>query len=138
MKHIENGTRAEGEYIKNKVIQYNMSILTDEAKQPMEQVSFVLKDEAGKIFGGVTGTMYFYHLHIDFLWDDDSVRHDCYGSPLLNEIEDIAKEKGCILILLYSFSFQAPEFYKKHGYREYGVVEDHPKGHSQHFLEKRL
>ncbi len=48
MKRIENGTRIEGEYIKNKVIQYNMSILTDEAKQPMEQVSFVLKDEAGK------------------------------------------------------------------------------------------
>lgn len=66
MKRIENGTRAEGEYIKNKVIQYNMSILTDEAKQPMEQVSFVVKDEDGKIFGGVTGTMYFYHLHIDF------------------------------------------------------------------------
>lgn len=47
-------------------------------------------------------------------------------------------EKGCRLILLDSFSFQAPDFYKKHGYREYGVVEDHPKGHSQHFLEKRL
>ncbi|PGZ55734.1 acetyltransferase [Bacillus cereus] len=138
MKHIENGTRAEGEYIKNKVIQYNMSILTDEAKQLMEQVSFVLKDEAGKIFGGVTGIMYFYHLHIDFLWVDDSVRHDGYGSQLLHKIEDIAKEKGCRLILLDSFSFQAPEFYKKHGYREYGVVEDHPKGHSQHFLEKRL
>ncbi len=54
------------------------------------------------------------------------------------KLEDIAKEKGCRLILLDSFSFQAPEFYKKHGYREYGVVEDHPKGHSQHFLEKRL
>lgn len=66
MKHIESGTRTEGEYIKNKVIQYNMSILKDEAKQSMEQVSFVVKDEDGKIFGGVTGTMYFYHLHIDF------------------------------------------------------------------------
>ena len=43
-----------------------MSILTDEVKQPMEQVSFVVKDENGKIFGGITGTMYFYHLHIDF------------------------------------------------------------------------
>ncbi|MEK4498690.1 GNAT family N-acetyltransferase [Bacillus sp. FSL R12-0069] len=138
MKHIKNGTRAEGEYIKNKVIQYNMSILTDEVKQPMEQVSFVVKDEAGKIFGGVTGTMYFCHLHIDFLWADESVRYDGYGSQLLHKIEDIAKEKGCRLILLDSFSFQAPEFYKKHGYREYGVVEDHPKGHSQHFLEKRL
>ncbi|PKJ54141.1 GNAT family N-acetyltransferase [Bacillus sp. SN10] len=138
MKQIENGTRAEGEYIKNKVIQYNMSILTDEAKQPMEQVSFVVKNEEGKIFGGVTGTMYFHHLHIDFLWVDESVRHDGYGSQLLHKMEDVAKEKGCRLILLDSFSFQAPEFYKKHGYREYGVVEDHPKGHSQHFLEKRL
>ena len=43
MKHIENGTRIEGEYIKNKVIQYNMSILTDEVKQPMEKVSLVVK-----------------------------------------------------------------------------------------------
>lgn len=48
MKHIENGTRNEGEYIRNKVIQYNMSILTDEVKQPMEQVSLVVKDEEGK------------------------------------------------------------------------------------------
>ncbi|MGX5629401.1 GNAT family N-acetyltransferase [Bacillus thuringiensis] len=138
MKHIENGTRIEGEYIKNKVIQYNMSILTDEVKQPMEEVSLVVKNEEGKIFGGVPGTMYFYHLHIDFLWGDKSVRHDGYGSQLLHKIEEIAKEKECRLILLDSFSFQAPEFYKKHGYREYGVVEDHPKGHSQHFFEKRL
>ncbi|MED0905714.1 GNAT family N-acetyltransferase [Bacillus nitratireducens] len=138
MKHIETGSRTEGEYIRNKVIQYNMSILSDEVKQPMKEVSFVVKDENGKIFGGVTGMMYFYHLHIDFLWIDESVRHDGYGSQLLLKIEEIAKEKGCRLILLDSFSFQAPEFYKKHGYREYGVVEDHPKGHSQHFFEKRL
>ena len=138
MKHIKNGTRTEGEYIKNKVIQYNMSILTDEARQTMEEVRLVVKNEEGKIFGGVTGTMYFYHLHIYFLWVDESVRHDGYGSHLLHEIEGIAKEKGCRLILLDSFSFQAPEFYKKHGYREYGIVEDHPKGHSQHFFEKRL
>lgn len=43
MKHIKNGTRTEGEYIKNKVIQYNMSILTDEARQTMEEVSPVVK-----------------------------------------------------------------------------------------------
>ncbi len=43
-----------------------MSILTDEARQTMEEVRLVVKNEEGKIFGGVTGTMYFYHLHIDF------------------------------------------------------------------------
>ena len=88
-----------------------MSILTDEAKQPMEQVSFVLKDEAGKIFGGVTERCILSSPY-RFLWVDDSVRHDGYGSQLLHKIEDIAKEKGCRLVLLDSFSFQAPEFYK--------------------------
>ncbi|MEN1937819.1 GNAT family N-acetyltransferase [Paenibacillus sp. 102] len=138
MKITEQYTPNENEYIKNKVIQYNMSVLPDEVKSPLEYVSFLVKDDAGKIFGGITGTMYFYHLHIDFLWVDESVRHEGYGSQLLNKIEEIAREKGCRLILLDSFSFQAPEFYKKHGYREFGVVEDHPKGYSQHFLEKRL
>ncbi|MBO1625612.1 GNAT family N-acetyltransferase [Bacillus arachidis] len=138
MKITEKCTQNESEYIKNKVIQYNMSVLPDEVKSPLEHVSFLLKDNAGKIFGGITGTIYFYHLHIDFLWVDESVRHGGYGSQLLNKIEEIAKEKNCRLILLDSFSFQAPEFYKKHGYREFGVVEDHPKGYSQHFLEKRL
>ncbi|WP_255255292.1 GNAT family N-acetyltransferase [Bacillus pseudomycoides] len=115
-----------------------MSVLPDEVKSPLEHVSFLLKDDVGKILGGITGTIYFYHLHIDFLWVAESVRHEGYGSQLLNKIEEIAKEKNCRLILLDSFSFQAPEFYKKHGYREFGVVEDHPKGYSQHFLEKRL
>ncbi|MBO1582603.1 GNAT family N-acetyltransferase [Bacillus sp. XF8] len=138
MKITEQYTPNESEYIKNKVIQYNISVLPDEVKSPLEHVSFLLKDDAGKIFGGITGTMYFYHLHIDFLWVDESVRHEGYGSQLLNKIEEIAQEKNCRLILLDSFSFQAPEFYKKHGYREFGVVEDHPKGYSQHFLEKRL
>ena len=48
MKHIKNGTRTEGEYIKNKVIQYNMSILTDEARQTMEEVRLVVKMKKGK------------------------------------------------------------------------------------------
>ncbi|PEA81147.1 GNAT family N-acetyltransferase [Bacillus pseudomycoides] len=138
MKIIQQNNSKDSEYIKNKVIQYNMSVLSDEVKSPLEHVSFLLKDDVGKIFGGITGIIYFYHLHIDFLWVDESVRHEGYGSQLLNEIEEIAKEKNCRLILLDSFSFQAPEFYKKHGYREFGVVEDHPKGYSQHFLEKCL
>ena len=138
MKIIQQNNSKDSEYIKNKVIQYNMSVLSDEVKSPLEHVSFLLKDDVGKIFAGITGTIYFYHLHIDFLWVDESVRHEGYGSQLVNKIEEIAKEKNCRLILLDSFSFQAPEFYKKHGYREFGVVEDHPKGYSQHFLEKRL
>ena len=65
MKHIKNGTRTEGEYIKNKVIQYNMSILTDEARQTMEEVRLVVKMKKEKFWWRNRYDV-FYHLHIDF------------------------------------------------------------------------
>ncbi|SCN36761.1 Acetyltransferase [Bacillus cytotoxicus] len=43
------------EYIKNKVIQYNMSVLPDEVKQPMEQVSFLFKRRCRKNIGRNNG-----------------------------------------------------------------------------------
>lgn len=46
----------------------------------MEEVSFVVKNEEGKIFGGVIGMMYFYYFYIDFLWVDELVCYDGYGS----------------------------------------------------------
>jgi hypothetical protein len=53
-------------------------------------------------------------------------------------MEAAALEKGCRLIFLDSFSFQAPEFYKKNGFEVFGKIEDHPKGYDQYFLIKRL
>lgn len=50
----------------------------------------------------------------------------------------VKNEKECRLINLDTFSFQAPDFYKKHGYKVIGVSEDHPKGHNHYYLEKRL
>lgn len=77
MKIIQQNNSKDSEYIKNKVIQYNMSILPDEVKSPLEHISFLLKDDVSKIFGGITGTIYFYHLHIDFYgWMSQYVMKD--------------------------------------------------------------
>ncbi|MCP1125166.1 GNAT family N-acetyltransferase [Bacillus sp. 3103sda1] len=124
--------------MRRKVIEYNASQLPDEIKTSLENVSFMVKDEEGNIVGGITGTIFWHHMHIDFLWIEDKLRHQGYGTKLLHKIEEIAKEKKCRLIMLDTFSFQAPEFYKRHGYKEFGLLKDHPKGFSQHFLEKRL
>ncbi|MFK4476165.1 ribosomal protein S18 acetylase RimI-like enzyme [Bacillus sp. RC206] len=56
----------------------------------------------------------------------------------MNLIEEFAIKKECRLIKLDTFSFQAPNFYKKHGYKVIGVSEDYPKGHNHYYLEKRL
>ena len=41
---------------------------------------------------------------------------------MLAEVESAAKEKGCYLIHLDTFDFQAKEFYEKQGYAVFGVL----------------
>lgn len=76
--------------------------------------------------------MFWHHVHIDILWVDENFRENGYGSKLVKKVEDLAVEKGCRFIYLDTFSFQAPEFYKKNGYEVFGMLEDHPKGFNQY------
>jgi ribosomal protein S18 acetylase RimI-like enzyme len=92
--------------------------------------------EIGEEF--LTGMIFWNHLHIDYLWVDNSLKGKGYGKKLLNHIEKTASEYNCRLILLDSFSFQTPDFYQKFGYKVVGIVEDHPKGFKQYYLEKKL
>ncbi len=39
---------------------------------------------------------------------------------------------------LDTFSFQAPGFYARMGYEQFGVMDGHPEGASRHFFQKRL
>lgn len=129
----------DSEYIRKKVIEHNLSMLPDDVKHPVKNISFILRDEGGEILGGITGTIFWYNLHIDFLWVDESLRGKGYGKKLLNHIEKIARENRCQLIQLDTFSFQAPVFYQKNGYEIVGVIEGHPnKENQQYYLKKTL
>jgi ribosomal protein S18 acetylase RimI-like enzyme len=135
---FQQWNQSESDFIRKKLIEYNMEKLPDALKTPNENISFIIKEDEGKIVGGITGNAFWDHLHIDFLWVDQNIRGKGYGSKLLNNMEEFAIEKGCKLIYLDTFSFQAPEFYKKNGYEVFGILEDHPKGFNQYFLQKRL
>lgn len=138
MEIIQQWNRSESDFIRKRLIEYNMEKLPDELKTPYENISFVIKDDKGEIVGGITGEMFWHHLHIDILWVDENFRENGYGSKLVKKLEDFAIEKGCRFIYLDTFSFQAPEFYKKNGYEVFGMLEDHPKGFNQYFLHKKL
>lgn len=45
------------------------------------------------------------------------------GSKLMEKVEFHAKDHGCVGIFLTTISFQAPEFYKKHGFEEFARLE---------------
>jgi len=130
--------KEDSDFIRNKVIEYNLSLLPDEVKQSSFHVSHILRNDAGEIVGGITGKIYWCHLHIDYLWVEDSLRGKGYGEKLLLQMEKTAIKNNCRLILLDTFSFQAPNFYHKLGFKVVGLVENHPKGFKQYYLEKKL
>ena len=57
---------------------------------------------------------------------------------LLGSAEDEARRRGCGHSHLYSYSFQAPGFYVKHGYAIYGALEGYPPGEKRVLLRKKL
>ena len=49
-------------------------------------VACVLRDEAGRIVGGVHGNLWGRSMHIDALWVDESYRGQGHGSKLMQAI----------------------------------------------------
>jgi ribosomal protein S18 acetylase RimI-like enzyme len=75
---------------------------------------------------------------IEYLWVRADLRGTGLGSRLLEAAETEAKDRGCTQIVVSSHSFQAPDFYVRHGYREYGRIEGYPRGHAEVHLVKDL
>ena len=98
-----------------------------------------ITDDNGKIIAGCVARMYCWKIaYIDTLWVDEKYRDNGLGSKLLAEVEKTAKDKGCYLIHLDTFDFQAKEFYQKRGYKVFGVLEGCPKSHCRYYLKKTI
>ncbi len=60
------------------------------------------------------------------------------GGQLMARIEEEARGRGMDGIWLDTFSFQAPAFYRRLGYSEFGRIEDYPEKEARLFFVKRL
>lgn len=136
--NINQSTSEESAYVRQQLVAYNAGHVSDELKNRYEEFNFNIKNEAGKIVAGVLSTLCWNWLELDILWVDSDQRHKGYGSQLLHEVERIAREKSCDFIMLNTFSYQAPEFYKKHGYQLITIIENAPAGHSHYYFKKDL
>ena len=94
--------------------------------------------EGKKIVGGLTGSSWMGWFFIDILWIDEKHRRRGFGTSLMEKAETEARKHGNRNAFLNSFSFQAPGFYRKLGYREFGKLKDFPVGHSRHWFSKAL
>ncbi|NJD59786.1 MAG: GNAT family N-acetyltransferase [Anaerolineales bacterium] len=90
------------------------------------------------ILGGVIGETHWDWLFINLMWLPEALRGQGFGWQLLRAAEEEGRKRGATHAYLDTFSFQAPEFYKKNGYQVFGTLEDFPPGHQRYYLVKKL
>ena len=125
----------EWEIIGQGIQDYNTQQAGDDQSQ---RLCFVVRAPDGEIVGGVIGATYWEWLHLDLIWLREEVRGHGYGHRLLTAAEEEARRRGARNAYLDTFSFQAPGFYRDHGYVVFGQLDDFPPGHQRYFLRKPL
>lgn len=100
---------------------------------------FAIADD-GTLIGGCTAHIerLWHWLTIDILWVDPQFRGQGLGLTLLSSVEAEGRRRGCRWSDVTTFDFQAPGFYVKAGYTEYGLKQNYPPGHTYHLLHKDL
>jgi GNAT superfamily N-acetyltransferase len=98
-----------------------------------------MRDRKDGLQAGLTGWTWGSCAFIDLLWVRADQRRGGLGSRLLAAVEREAAARGCSRILVSSFTFQAPDFYKRNGYQEFARTEGVPlAGHADVHLVKDL
>jgi GNAT superfamily N-acetyltransferase len=103
-----------------------------------QSLCFILRAPDQEIVGGLIGATFWGWFHLDLLWVKEEFRGHGYGHRLLTQAEEEARRRGVKNVFLDTFSFQAPDFYKQHGYQVFGELQDFPSGHQRYYLKKQL
>jgi ribosomal protein S18 acetylase RimI-like enzyme len=106
----------------------------DRVKRPLA----VWLRERGRILGGVYGDTHHSWLYLSYLWVDEALRSQGWGRRLVESFEVEGVARGCRAAWVDTYDFQAPRFYERLGYVEFGRLEDFPPGSARVFYWKEL
>lgn len=94
--------------------------------------------ETGQILGGAIGRSSLGLLFLDLFYLPESLRGAGLGTQILAMFEEEGRKRGCRSAVLYTISFQAPQFYERRGWLRFGDVPCDPPGTSRVFMMKAL
>jgi ribosomal protein S18 acetylase RimI-like enzyme len=116
------------------------SPLWEKRPRPAESLQFYLLDAKGNLIGGIQGRTHQIPewLEITVLWVAEEMRKQGLGRELMHMAEDEARARGCRYARLATSEYQAPGFYRKLGYREYGMLENCPREETVYYFCKEL
>ncbi|GIG55977.1 N-acetyltransferase [Longispora fulva] len=91
-----------------------------------------------RVLGGLTGRTSLGLLFVDLFHLPRELRGSGLGGEILRRAEAEGRRRGCRSAVLYTISFQAPDFYKRHGWQVFGEIPCDPPGTTRVFMTKDL
>ena len=116
--------------------QFNASMPLARDRKKIPLAVWLRRDES--VLGGAYGVTHYGWLYLSTLWLEREVRGQGWGARLMAIFEGEGVARGCHGAWVDTYGFQAPRFYERAGYKEFGRLEDFPPGSARHFYWKRL
>jgi GNAT superfamily N-acetyltransferase len=101
-------------------------------------LTIVVRDEKGQLRGGLHGWTWAGTLGVEILWVRDADRGRGLGTRLLAAAEAEAIRRGCHQAFVQTHSYQAPAFYRRHGWETLAEVAGYPGDTTRVLFRKRL
>lgn len=132
---LENTESQKAQKIGELVRSYNRS--KREAAES-ESLNLYIEDEHGRLLAGLVAETFGNWLEIEYLFVKEELRGQGIGSKLLQQAETEAKNRNCRFVFVNTYQFQAPDFYKRHGYKEVFRLQDYPYIGQRYYYQKDL
>lgn len=104
----------------------------------VQPLHVIASDERAAVLGGAIGRTWGACCELQQLWVHGESRGQGLGSALMDAFELHARQRGCRLVYLDTFSFQAPAFYRARGYQDVLVTAGFTGGVVKFTMHKTL
>ena len=132
---LENRESKKTQELGNLIRAYNQSKREPSKSEPL---NIYVEDEQGNLIAGMVAETFGHWLEIEYLYVQEDFRGQGIGSNILNRAEKEARERKCKYSIVNTYQFQAPNFYKKHGYEEVFALKEYPYTGERYYYTKAL
>ncbi|ELC5005249.1 GNAT family N-acetyltransferase [Salmonella enterica] len=131
---LENDKENFSTFLMNKLDEFNSQFInTDNI-----ELCLFIKNGNDCLKGGLYGEKYGKVLYIKYLWVDLSLRGSGSGRKLLKNAEEWGVNHDCSIVILDTYEFQAPGFYKSLGYLQFGHTTIGEKEITRFYFHKKI
>ena len=135
---IHDATNDDLEVIWRSLVEYNKSKIPFTQSPNNIRFGKCIKDGDDTVAGIVSLSSCWKLFYILGVWVDETHRNKGYATALIKAAEKEARDFGCEVAILETFSPEMRRVCEKLDYEVYGTLENYPEGYTRYFMSKKF